>query len=64
MCCIKAKLCIRSTGLAEMVWLLRFWPDQFSQGNNELPLLQIVSIKQKFYCDLRLVRLIILSYNR
>ena len=35
-------------GPAEMVQLLRFWPDQFSRGKNEISFLQIVNTKQKF----------------
>ena len=27
-----------------MVWLLRFWPDQFFQGKNEIQFLQQVDI--------------------
>ena len=34
-------------GPAESVRLLRFWPDQFSQGKNKIPFLQKASIKQK-----------------
>ena len=56
---------MNTTGQAELVRLLRFWPDQFfHQSKSKIPFLQKASNKQSGSMILGLIRLFILSYNR
>ena len=49
-----------STDPAELVQLLRFWPDQFSQGKSKIPFLQKASNKPSASVILGFIRPIIL----
>ena len=55
---------INASGLAEVIRLLWFWPNQFSQGKNKVHFYKKQVMNKSASVVFGLVRLIILRYNR